>query len=61
MAEYETIHSKEGGEQVTHRVVTTTDATGQEFEYRFLVTDDGHEYLGDGDAPESATEALPDE
>lgn len=48
----------ERGAQVTRRVVTVTDAAGNEFEHEFVETADGHEYQGDGDPPESATEAL---
>lgn len=54
----ETVHSKEDGQQRTHRRVTTVDAVGQEHTYEFRVVDEGHEYLGDGDPGEAALEAL---
>lgn len=60
MPTVETVHTKEDGEQVTRRLVTVEDAAGRTFEHPFLVTDDGHDYLGDGTPPESATDALPE-
>lgn len=49
-----TIHSKnEHGRQVTERVVKQGAV-----EYRFRVTDAGHEYQGDGDPPDAALDAL---
>ncbi len=54
----QTIHRKKDGEQVTERHVTVTDATGEEYTHRWRVEDGDHEYLGDGDAPTSAVEAL---
>ncbi|UXF51048.1 MAG: hypothetical protein HQRvContig05_7 [Haloquadratum phage sp.] len=59
MSDVQTIHENdERGEQVTRRVVTVTDATGDEYEHVFRETDGGHQYEGDGDAPDSAREAL---
>ena len=59
MSDVHTIHENDDrGEQVTRRVVTITDAAGQEFEHEFVDTADGHEYQGDGEPPESATDAL---
>lgn len=59
MSDIRTIHENdENGVQVTRRVVTIEDATGEEYSHEFEVTEDGHRYLGDGDAPESAREAL---
>jgi hypothetical protein len=51
-------YNDEQDEQHTERVVTVEDATGQEYEHVFEATDDGHEYRGDGEPPESALEAL---
>lgn len=56
----QTIHeNNDRGEQVTRRVVTVTDATGEEYEHVFRELSNGdHQYEGDGVAPESAREAL---
>lgn len=69
-----THHRKENGTQETYRVVTITDAAGDEFDHVFRRVDDpdaddgAHEYLGAGsspddyeprdEAPESAWEQL---
>jgi len=59
MSDVHTIHEHDDrGEQITRRVVTVTDAAGNEFEHEFHETEGGHEYLGDGEPPESAIEAL---
>ncbi|AHG00835.1 hypothetical protein HALLA_09670 [Halostagnicola larsenii XH-48] len=58
MTEVETIHRKVNGQQETFRVVTLTDATGQETVYRFRDTGHGHKYLGDGEPSEKAREAV---
>lgn len=58
MSDIQTIHYNENGVQHTKRVVTVTDAKGDEAEHVFLETDDGHEYQGEGTAPESAQDAL---
>ncbi|TKX86199.1 hypothetical protein EXE43_09525 [Halorubrum sp. SS5] len=59
MTDVQTIHENDDkGRQITRRVVTVTDATGEENEHTFRETDSGHEYEGDGDAPDSAREAL---
>ncbi|MUW13940.1 hypothetical protein GJ633_04130 [Halorubrum sp. CBA1125] len=61
MSDIETIHENdEYGEQHTRRIVTITDATGEEFEHEFREQEDGHEYLGEGEPPKSALEALED-
>ena len=61
MSDVKTIHENdEHGRQQTRRVVTIEDATGEEYEHEFEVTEGGHRYLGDGDAPESARKALED-
>lgn len=56
-----TVHRNEGGQQVTERRVTVTDATGEEYDHRWRVEDGDHEYLGEGEPPESAVKALADE
>lgn len=49
-----TVHSKdEQGRQITERVVEQGVV-----EYRFRVTDTGHEYQGDGDPPDAALDEL---
>ena len=48
----------EQGVQHTYRVVTLTDAIGEQYEHRFEVTDDGLEYCGESEPPESAAHAL---
>ena len=59
MSDVQTIHENdERGEQITRRVVTVTDPTGEQAEHVFRETDGGHDYEGDGDAPESVREAL---
>lgn len=58
MSDIETIHEKQDGEQITKRVVTLTDAVGEESVYEFEVTVDGYEFLGDGDPSDDAEEAL---
>ncbi|MFC7140037.1 hypothetical protein ACFQMA_09345 [Halosimplex aquaticum] len=59
MSDIQTIHRKDDrGAQITERVVTVTDAKGDEFEHVFRAVDGGHEYQGDGDPPESAVEAI---
>ncbi|GAB7012023.1 hypothetical protein [Halolamina salina] len=46
-----TVHRKHQGEQRTFLVVPATDATGREVgSHVFQVTDDGPEYVGEGDA-----------
>lgn len=56
--EVRTVHEKEDGEQVTTRIVDVIDATGSTTTHRFRVTDDGHEYLEDGEPTETVREAL---
>jgi len=46
------------GEQHTERVVTAEDAVGREYKHVFRATEDGHEYQGSGEPPESALEAI---
>ncbi|TKX77693.1 hypothetical protein EXE53_25245 [Halorubrum sp. SD626R] len=60
MSDIHTTHANnERGEQITWRTVTITDAAGEEFEHEFRELDNGdHEYLGEGEPPESAIEAL---
>lgn len=58
MTEITTDHYNRDTGQETIRTVTVTDATGDEYQHRFRETEDGHEYLGDGTAPESAQEAI---
>jgi len=69
-----THHRKENGQQETYRIVTITDAAGDEFDHVFRRVDDpaaedgAHEYLGAGsslddyeardEAPDSAWELL---
>ena len=61
MSDVHTIHENdERGVQTTRRVVTVTDAAGEEFEHEFRATEDGHEYFGEGEPPESAVEAVED-
>jgi len=46
-----TVHRKEQGEQETYLVAPATDATGQQVgSHVFQVTDDGVDYVGEGDA-----------
>ncbi len=46
-----TVHRKENGKQETYLVVPATDATGQHVgEHVFRDSDDGPEYVGEGDA-----------
>ena len=46
-----TVHRKHQGEQRTYLVVLATDATGREVgDHVFQITDDGPEYVGEGDA-----------
>jgi len=46
-----TVHRKENGQQETYLVVSATDATGQQVgSHVFQVTDDGPQYVGEGDA-----------
>lgn len=46
-----TVHRKRQGEQETYLVAPATDATGQQVgSHVFRVTDDGPEYVGEGDA-----------
>ncbi|WP_144901344.1 hypothetical protein [Halobellus captivus] len=59
MSNVQTIHEKdEQGRQITRRVVTIEDATGEEFTQEFEAGATGHKYLGEGEPPESALEAL---
>jgi hypothetical protein len=59
MSDINTRHyNDEDREQHTERVVTIEDATGEEYEHVFEATDEGHEYQGDGDPPDSALEAI---
>jgi len=59
MSDIHTIHyNDERGVQQTERVVTITDATGEKYEHWFLETENGHEYAGEGDPPDSALEAI---
>ncbi|RKD85005.1 hypothetical protein [Halopiger aswanensis] len=58
MSRVRTVHSNENGEQVTRRVGVLEDATGEEYRYPFLVTDDGLDYNGDGEPSERALEVL---
>ena len=58
MTEVKTLHRKEGREQVTYRIVTLTDATGQTTTYEFCATPHGHKYVGDGEPSERAREAV---
>jgi len=54
-----TVHRKdENGEQTTTREVVTTDATGSEHVYPFVPTEDGHEYVGEGEPSDLAVEAI---
>lgn len=57
----QTVHRNEDGEQVTERHVTVEDATGETYTHKFLVEDGSHEYLGEGEPPSSATDALAEE
>jgi len=55
----QTRHWNEDGEQITERVVTIADAVGYTYRHRFRAADDGtYEYLGAGEPPASAVEAL---
>jgi len=46
-----TVHRKHQNEQRTYLVVPATDATGREVgNHVFQVTDDGVDYVGEGDA-----------
>jgi len=46
-----TVHRKENGQQKTYLVVPATDATGQQVgSHVFHKTEDGPEYVGEGDA-----------
>lgn len=58
MSRVRTIHSNENGKQVTRQVVILEDATGEEYRYPFVVTDNGLEYDGDGEPSDRALEAL---
>jgi hypothetical protein len=51
-------YNDERGEQHTERVVTVTDAAGREYKHVFRETEDGHEYQGSGEPPETALEAI---
>lgn len=53
-----TEHRIEDGQQVTDRVVYLYDAVGDVSRHRFRVTDDGYQYLNDGEPTEAATRAL---
>lgn len=51
-------HYIENGEQRTIRRVTLRDAIGREYEYDFLVTEVGHEFIGEGKPTDAALQAL---
>lgn len=53
MAKIQTIHRNKNSEQVTERVVTVDGE-----DHRFELTDDGHEYQGEGRPPKAALGAL---
>jgi hypothetical protein len=58
MTEIRTVHTNENGEQHTKRVVELEDAAGQTHRHYFDVTEDGHEYAGEGDPTATALKAL---
>lgn len=58
MSDVETLHWKDGEQQITRRTVVLEDAAGHTTRYEFLETGEGHEYQGDDEPTERALEAL---
>ena len=54
----ETEHRQTGDGQETIRTVVLTDAADRETRYPFRWTDDGHEFIGDGEPTDRAEQVI---